>query len=134
MAPSVTFTHHLNTSRDGVFPTDLGSLFRCLINPQCSSFPKYPIQTSPGALEAVPSCSGCCLGKQTDPPTWHQPPSREKHKGIRSLPSLILARLNMPPSAVFPQTCAAALVLFSGQAPAPQCFSCHERPRAGHRM
>lgn len=96
------------------------------------SVPRLSPAPNGGVTGATRGCFPlfCCRGEQAEP----QLATTSLHgelQGAEEAPGLIFSRPNVPaPSAVSPQT----LTQLSSLLWTPQCFSCHERPRAGHGL
>ena len=132
MALRATSSLSLNTTRDGDCTTSLGipmsnHSFCEEIPPDVQ--PELPLVQ----LEAVPSCPVPCFPGAEPHPLWLPPPVRELCRARRFPLSLLCSRLSPFPSSLSPSCCSSPFpssVPFSGHAPAPQCLSCPEGPRA----
>lgn len=122
MSPSAISTYLLNSCRDGVSTTPVGSLFPCLTTLSVKNIPWYPYKPP---LTPFPLIMLLVTWEKTQPtPTCLQFPFKWLWRSHRRP---LYSRLN---SIFFHQTCApepsSAPLLFPGLTPALLCPSCSE--------
>lgn len=141
MSLSTTSSHFLNTPRDKDSITSLGSMFQCL-NTLFTFHEEIPpgIQSKPALVqfEAVSLSSiTCCLRRGLHAPHCSLLSGSGRKRSSLSSASSSSDWTASAPSATPHRPCflvpAPASLLFSEIVPAPQCPSCHERPKAAHR-